>query len=100
MYLCGSLAMGHAVEQALRVKEKHSGAYAMYRTCDAQNDFCQKPTGKFQVQHWLDLTITAVVDYGARTNDTNLYKARRLEAALLRYAQLCGASEDARQLLF
>jgi len=84
----------------LRVKEKHSGAYAMYRTCDAQNDYCSKPTGKFQVQPWLDLVITAVVDYASHTTQTNQDKAHRVTAALHRYATLCGASEDARQLLF
>jgi hypothetical protein len=83
----------------LRVKQKHTGTYAMYRSCDASNRYCQEPTGKFQAMPWIDLTVTAVRDFlpGRRTTDD---KAVRLEAALEHYARLCGAMEDARNRLF
>lgn len=83
----------------LRVKQKHSGTYAMYRSCDASNRYCQEPTGKFQAMPWIDLTITHVRDFlpGRRTTDD---KSVRLERALEHYARLCGAMEDARNLLF
>lgn len=83
----------------LRVKEKASGTFAMYRICSSENRFCQDPTGKFQVQPWVDLVITKVDDF-VPSRDVTVDKANRLQDALEYYSNLCGASEDARNLLF
>ena len=53
---------GHHIFR-LRVKQKHSGTYGMYRKCDQQNRFCEDGTGKFNRLPWIDLTVTYVSDY-------------------------------------
>lgn len=81
------------------MKQKHSGTYSMFRSCDASNRFCQDATGKFQATPWIDLTVTHVRDFisGRRLTED---KSLRLEQALEHYASLCGAMEDARNRLF
>lgn len=83
----------------LRVKQKHSGTYAMFRACDASNHFCADATGKFQAMPWMDLTVTWVDDF-IPGRQTTVDKTQRLERALQHYSNLCGAMEDARNLLF
>lgn len=84
----------------LRVKQKHTGTYAMYRKCDAQNRYCADGSGKFQSLPFVDLTVTSVDNYFPPTNSTNHTKAVRLERALEHYSRLCGAMEDPRNTLF
>lgn len=84
----------------LRVRDKHSGTYAMFRTCDEQNRFCKDATGKFQAQPWVDLTMTSVTDFIAHPHTTDARKVERLVRALELYSRLCGAMEDARSTLF
>ena len=84
----------------LRVKQKHSGNYAMYRECNAENRFCAEPTGKFQTAAYVDLTITSVRDYANASRTTNIDKARRLTRAIDHYARQCGAMENDRNTLF
>lgn len=84
----------------LRVKQKHSGRFSMFRSCNAANGFCADSTGKFHNQPFIDFTITSVRDYSSSSRSTNLTKAERLERALDHYARLCGAMEDARNRLF
>lgn len=83
----------------LRVAQKHSGTFAMYRVCNDANRNCQDPTGKFHGMPWMDLTVTSVDDF-VPGRDTDVLKVRRLEKALEHYSNLCGASEDADNLLF
>jgi hypothetical protein len=83
----------------LRVKDKASGTYSMFRACTSQNRYCAEPTGKFQSQPWVDLIVTHVSDFIPGRN-LDVDKATRLERALEHYANLCGAMEDARNTLF
>ncbi|MBZ4332338.1 MULTISPECIES: hypothetical protein [unclassified Corallococcus] len=83
----------------LRVKQKHTGTYSMFRKCGPENRYCAEPTGKFQSLPYVDLTVTSVTDFisGRRTDED---KSLRLERALEHYSRLCGAMEDARNRLF
>lgn len=84
----------------LRVRDKHSGTYAMFRNCDEQNRFCKDATGKFQGLPWVDLTVTSVRDFLPNSYSTDSTKVARMVRALELYSRLCGAMEDARSTLF
>ncbi|NVJ16969.1 hypothetical protein HV826_22825 [Myxococcus sp. AM010] len=90
---------GNDATLRLRVKEKHTGTYSMFRKCSAENRYCAEPTGKFQSLPYVDLSVTSVRDF-VPGRQTDVDKSLRLERALEHYSRLCGAMEDARNRLF
>ena len=90
---------GNDATLRLRVKQKHTGTYSMFRKCSAENSYCAEPTGKFQSLPYVDLSVTSVRDF-VPGRHTDVDKSQRLERALEHYSKLCGAMEDARNRLF
>jgi len=77
------------VDVRVRVREPHSGTYAMSRECNQRNSGCAGGEGNFTAERYLDFRVTYERDFSGTNTNLTYDKARQTRCALLHYAKLC-----------